>query len=317
MLYKVFFMLAVSATLLPSCSKNLSQSDDSFSVTADKTSINVGDTIQFSFAGNPDMISFYSGETGKRFDYRGRSTADGTPVLRFRSLRANGSQPNSLALMVSASFEGVAVGDTAATISRIASAQWEDITGRAAISSGTRISSGDIDLSDFASATKPVYVAFRYTAETGSVQNKWTIDSFTIKNVLPDGTQYEIANHKGNTTAYTNYGVPAYSPGFVNYRVQNTYNWIISSTSLVITGADSAPWATNTAEAWAIIGPVDLKKVSPDLGTAVKSVSQNIADAQFSYRYMTAGTYEATFQGGRVSIRENDQDIKRITITVN
>jgi hypothetical protein len=217
---------------------------------------------------------------------------------------------------VSDNFEGVAVGDTAATIARIGAATWNDITSRANLSTGTVTSSGNIDLSDFAGAAKPVYVAFRYSAQPGSVQNKWTIDSFSIKNILADGTVYEIANHNAGNVAYSSYGVQTYSPGFVNYRVKNNYNWIIGSTSLVITGADSAPWAVAVAEGWAIIGPIDLKKVTPDVGAVVKTASQSMDDVKFSYRYNTPGTYEATFYGGRVSGNENEQEAKTITITV-
>jgi hypothetical protein len=316
MLKHILSAAAIMALLLPACTKQLSQGDEDFDVTAQKTTINAGDTIAFNFSGDPDMISFYSGEVGKRFVYRNRGTADGVPLLRFRSLRANGSQPNSLAVMVSSDFAGVAVGDTAATISRIGSATWNDITSRATLSTGTQVLSGNVDLSDFANAGKPVYIAYRYTAQTGSIQNKWTIDSFTVKNYLTDGTIYEIANHNQNSVAYNNYGVPTNSPGFVNYRVKNNYNWIINTASLVITGADSAPWATATAEGWAIIGPIDLKRVTPDVGTVVKTVSQNMGDVRFSYRYMTPGTYQAVFYGGSVSIDQEPQQAKTITITV-
>jgi hypothetical protein len=312
---KYYISVAICFAII-SCSKQLSRGDSTFGVTAEKTTVNKGDTVRFSFSGNPDMICFYSGETGKRFNYLNRGTADGTPMLRFRSLRANGAQPNSLTLFVSDNFEGVAVGDTAATINRIGAASWNDITSRASLSTGTVTTSGNIDLSDFANASKPVYVAFRYTAQPGSVQNKWTIDSFSIKNILADGTAYEIANHNASSAAYASYGVQTYSPGFVNYRVKNIYNWIIGSTSLVITGADSAPFATAVAEGWAIIGPVDLKKVTPDVGAVVKTASQSIDDLHFSYRYTTPGTYEATFYGGRVSLNEYEQEAKTITITV-
>jgi hypothetical protein len=314
--HRIIYSLIIAVALLSGCSKQLSKGDSGFEVTAEKTTVNKGDTVRFHFSGDPDIISFYSGENGKRFDYINRGTADGNPILRFRSLRANGSQPNSLALFVSTDFEGVAVGDTATTISRIGAASWNDLTSRATLSTGSITSSGNIDLSDFAGASKPVYLAFRYTAQPGSVQNKWTIDSFSVKNMLSDGAIYEIANHNAGNVAYTSYGVQTYSPGFVNYRVKNNYNWIIGSTSLVITGADSAPWATATAEAWTIIGPIDLKKVTPDVGSVVKTVSQSIDDVRFNYRYTTPGTYQATFYGGRVSIDQNEQAAKTITITV-
>jgi hypothetical protein len=52
------------------------------------------------------------------------------------------------------------------------------------------------------------------------------------------------------------------------------------------------------------------------VGTVVKTVSQNMGDLSFSYRYTTPGTYEATFYGGRVSVDENEQEAKTITVTV-
>src|SRR5688572_28419264 len=111
MLHKIIYSLIIPAALLSACSKQLSKSDKTFDVSAEQTTVNKGDTVRFHFSGDPDIISFYSGETGKRFEFINRSSANGTPVLRFRSLRANGSQPNSLTVFVSGDFQGVAQGD--------------------------------------------------------------------------------------------------------------------------------------------------------------------------------------------------------------
>jgi len=283
---------------------------------ASKTEIKAGQAVTFTVKGDPDIITFYSGETGKRYDYRGRSTATGMPVMSFRSLRANGSQPNSLNVLVANDFEGVAVNDTIETIARIGRAGWSDLSSGIAFSAGSLTSSGAINLSEYAKTNKPVYVAFRYNAQAGSIQNKWTIDSFSVKNLLGDNTSYIIANMNTPTTSFTNYGVPTYSPGFVNYRVKNTYNWIISSSSLVITGANAASWATEPAEAWAIIGPLDLNKVTPDVGQGVKSGSQNSADVRFTYTYNKPGVYNAVFSGGRVNIDHEEMNTQTIQITV-
>jgi hypothetical protein len=256
---------------------------------------------------------------GNRYAYKDRTSADGTPLLSFRSLRANGSQPQTLLLLLSTDFKGVVKGDTVATQANIATANWTDITSRAQWSTGgsSALTSGNIDLSDFASAGKPVYIAFKYQAVAGSTQSKWTISSFNIKNVLADGTSYEIANMNTSTTPYTNYGVSTFSPGFAAYTLKNKYNWSVSASSLVITGATSAAAADAPAEAWLLLGAVDLKKVTPDIGIPVKNSTQNLSGIPFTWPYPLPGKYEAVFVGGRIDIEGANMSVRTINIEVN
>jgi hypothetical protein len=317
MLKYILLFSIVTASLLSACKKSLSNGEAAFDVQINATDLKAGDTATFSFSGSPDIITFYSGEVGKRYEYRNRTSADGIPMLRFRTIRANGAQANSLAVMVADNFEGVLVKDTPATVSRISSAVWTDITSRATLSTGgaAAVASGQIDLTDLSARGKPVYIAFRYQGFTGSAQSKWTIDSFSVKNVLADGTSYEIANMNAGNISYTNYGVPTFSPGFSAFRVTNSYYWVVNSTSLVITGATSAG-AAASAEAWVILGPIDLKKVTPDIGLQVKNVSQRTEDLKLIYKYATAGTYNLVFSGGKISREEEQYTTKSFQITV-
>ncbi|HEX6431619.1 MAG TPA: DUF5017 domain-containing protein [Niastella sp.] len=312
--YILSFIL--TGLLFTACQKTLSTGDANFDVTVNTTTLHTGDTLRFGFTGNPDVISFYSGEPGKRYEYRDRTSANGVPLLRFRTTRANGSQAGSLALLVSNNFSGIIVTDTTETINRISSATWTDISSKASFSTGTVTSSGNIDLSDLSAQDKPVFIAFKYAGFAGTTQNKWTIDSFAVTNMLTDGTKYVIANMNAYNIAYTNYGVSTYSPGFFACKVSNNYNWSIGSTSLVITGATSAGAATAAAEAWMITGPIDLKKVTPDAGVPIKAVSQTAGDLIYPYIYAAAGTYEAVFSGGKISTGESSYTTKSFTITV-
>lgn len=314
----IFLPTVAMACLLLACNKQLSNAESDFGVSVNATTVNLGDTNRFSFTGNPDVITFYSGEVGSRYEYRNRDTANGTPLLRFRTIRANGSQMGSLSLMVSDNFEGVLVSDTPATVNRIAAATWKDITSRATLSSGgtTAVASGNIDLSDFSATGKPVYIGFKYQGFAGAAQSKWTVDSFAVRNVLNDGTSYIIANMNASNTAYTNYGVSGFSPGFAAFRSLNNYYWVVTNgTSLVITGATSAGTAA-PAEAWAIIGPINLKEVTPDIGKPVKMVIDKIEDLEWIYRYTTPGSYNAVFSGGRISLKESEYTARSFQITV-
>jgi hypothetical protein len=317
MIKHIVIIAFAAGLLVTGCKKTLSLGDSDFNVSVQKNTLALGDTASFSFTGNPDIISFYSGEIGKRYEYRDRVTANGKPLLSFRTTRANGSQANSLQLLVSADFPGVTANDTTLTKTKITSSTWTDITSRATLSTGTALASGNIDLSDFAANDKPVFIAFKYLATTGSIQNKWTVDSFVLNNVLDDGTTYQIANLNFANVSFLNYNVPTFSPGFVAYKIKANYSWNISTTSLIITGATSAAFATVAAESWAIIGPINLKKVSPDIGAVIKVVSQNTQTLKFTYKYPAKGTYNATFTGGNVSVDDMRYAAKSVPVTVN
>ena len=326
------FLIAALTLAAASCSKKDEVKPvSSFTVQATTrngapgTSFALGDTTNFAFTGNPDIITFYSGEPGKNYEYRSRVKAAGIPQLKFSSLRAGGSQAGSLSLLVSSDFKGVvlrtAAGvqlrDTSATNANIASAAWSDITSRALLSTGAAaaVASGTIDLSDFSKDGKPVYIAFKYSALAGSIQNKWTITALSLNNVLTDGSTYTNASLNGPTKAISNFGNSTYGPGWaVSYdpsKNLNNIGWVYTDgTSLVITGAATAAAATAPAEAWAIMGPIDLSRATPDAGLAIKNISATLSSYQ--YKYTAAGSYNSVFVASNTTA--DDSASKETTI---
>ena len=305
--------IILSLLIMGGCKESIVTIPD-LEVSASEPTYKAGKPVTFKLSGNPDIVYFYSGEVGKRYDYAGRVSAAGIPQLQFTSLRANGTQAGSLQLMISTDFPGITIGDSPATIARIAAATWSDITGRGLLSTGSSTNSGVINLSDFVQSGKSVFIAFKYLASAGSAQNKWTISALTLKNSLPDGTSYTLANTT-SATVIANYGVSTnYSPGWVFYTVSNVYNWGLSSNNLIITGATTADGATASAEAWTIMGPVDLTKVTPDVGANLKGLDTRLSS--YSYTYSTAGTYTATFVGATNNVCGKNELIKQVQITV-
>ncbi|MGV8092386.1 MAG: DUF5017 domain-containing protein [Mangrovibacterium sp.] len=282
----------------------------SFDVSTSETTYQEGEKVVFNFSGNPDFITFFSGESGKKYENRNRVSGNGIPKMQFTSLSANGTQTNTLFLMISDDFTGVVDGDDVATASNISKATWTDITSRAVLSTGTSVSSGAVDLSDFTALGKPMYIAFKYLSASGSIQRKWTISNLTINNVLPDAT-YTIANL--TTTAITNYGVAnIVSPGWGACKISYT-TWTIGTT-MVITGATTAAAATIPAEAWAICGPVYLDRVAPDTGMPLKGMDSRLES--YTYTYNTEGTYHVTFVGANNNVYGNKEILKEIHLTV-
>lgn len=315
---KRILMSITVAAVLSSCLKiKEDPKAPDFDVSASKTTVKLGDPLTFNFTGNPDYIVFYSGEPSiaSRYEYKDRYTAAGVPKLQFSSARNAGAQTNSLALMVSNNFAGMGA-DSASTAANIKAATWTDITSRATLAtSATVVASGAIDLSDFLAAGKPVFIAFKYTATTGTVQNKWTITNLTVTNTLPDASVYTIANL--NTTAITNYTVPTlFGTGWAAYKYIGPYNWVVTAgTSLVVTGAATAAAATTASETWTFMGPLALNRVSNDVGTVIKEASSRVT----SYVYPTfkaAGTFNVSFVASNASIYGEQQTVKQLQVTV-
>ena len=314
----IYRLLLCAAIFVGACKKDLSLGAEDFSVTAENADLELGDTVRFQLAANPDVLTFYSGEIGRRYVFKDRVEAEGQSILNFRTSRENAAQVESLRLLISNDFKGVEKGDTSATLANLSAASWDDVSDRALLASEgeKNINSGDIDLSDYAAVGKPIFIAFQYQVAAGSVQDKWTISSFLLKNKLADGSAYTIANMNTSSVPFTNYGVSSFSPGFAAYTLRNVYNWAVSSSQLVITGATSAAWATDSAEAWVFIGPINLRKVSPDIGLPIKASDENINGSIFSYQYQSKGVFDAVFTGGRVDIEKETQISKSIRINI-
>jgi hypothetical protein len=68
-------ILAVPAILV-SCKKDLRPEPLSFNVTTANSTYHTGDTVRFIFSGNPDVITFYSGEPGKNYEFKDKDDPD-------------------------------------------------------------------------------------------------------------------------------------------------------------------------------------------------------------------------------------------------
>jgi len=330
--------------MLTACEKSIEETPVIFDVSSTKTSkepsstFKTTDTIVYQLSGNADVVTFYSGIMGRRYEFKDRTTADGTAQLQFSSLRASGTQTNSMQLLISSDFKGAVAKykvingtvtrDTAATSANIASANWTDISSRAAWSTGstTATPSGIVDLTDYAKQGKPVYIAFKYKAVTGSIQNKWTITNFAVNNLLPDNSVYTLANFAASNQSITNYGFNSPGLGWMSHYDENLnankYRWVYTTGvgtagSLVITGATTAAAATASAESWAIVGPVDLRKVTPDAGVAIKEITAKVLNYVSLPVYTAAGTYKPTFVASNNTVNGTSVVVKQLPITIN
>jgi hypothetical protein len=269
-----------------------------FSVELEEAAHKVGEPVRFTFKGKPDNVVFWSGEAGRKYEFRNRTIVEGNAVLlNFKSFAQYGPAPvdqSTLKLMVSTDFTGIY--DSA----NVLAATWEDITSKAVLSSGQdQTPSGNIDLSEFAARNKNIALAFRYktaTIKPESAQNRWVIRSFDLKSVNQQNEESVLASMATAGWSSFNFSGP-------------TTKWSITSVQLL---SVTNPIALD--DDWVITKQFNPNKTSPDKGETIKNISQNL----YEYRrvYTKPGTYKIAFVATNVNVEESASVVKEMEITI-
>ena len=292
-IYK-FFLIAI--LFLTACSKDESENQD-FDISTALQTYKVGETVTFNINGNPDNLTFFSGEQGFNYDFIDRKSASGVPILQFTSSVQFLTPDNSLRLLISKDFSGI--NDSTA----IVNATWTDITSKATFATSTTVTqSGRIDLSEFLSSTDSVTIAFRYRDIPKTIttlrQATWTIREFNLLNQLTDRSFNTILMSEN-------------AWGVRSFGTNSSARWTNSTTQLVMTGGTTLAAANDD---WIYSKKVLLNTAIADVGKALKNVSTSINTYQ--HVYATPGNYKVTFVGSSNRPNNQNQTVKSIYITI-
>ena len=281
--------------MLTGCSKVEVTTPD-FEVSTASATYKAGDEVTFHFTGNPENITFYSGEDGARYDSVGKFKVEhAVPQLEFTSATGGGARANSIKLKVAPDF-GTPTADNVQT------APWSDLDASFAPTSAAS-PSGVISLEDVAlSSSQPVRFAYKYESATSATlaHTLWSIRSFDLNAIYPDGTKIPITTL---TTA-----------GWSVLDVKNpAATWVISSTQLRVDGG-----ARNTPdqEDWIVSAPLNLK-ITRDVytnGVSIKSMNNKLSD--HVYTFNKPGIYNVTFLASNASVDAQKSVLKQLTITI-
>jgi hypothetical protein len=274
----------------------------SFEVTTNQVSYAVGDSVAFRLDGDPNVITFYSGETGKEYQNRDRTELTGGKLeLEFESQVLYGSQTNNLRLMASNDFSGIY------TPEEVSKATWQDISSRFTFATapsgalGVRTKSGKVDVTGLLAPGKPIFFAFKYVGEKppGSTptQRTWRLYTFDLSNSFPNGTSSSVSNLV--STGWT-------SVDFTNPASK----WVYTSTLVYFNPASTL----EASEEWAISKALNPNKVSPDQGTPIKEYS--LSKPSFKYAYTAPGEYTATFVASNATIYGQKTVVKEVKVLV-
>ena len=302
---KIFYFLNIIGVLIfTSCEKDAPESVN-FDVSTESREVKVGDSITFKFNGNADIISFYSGELGKEYQYRDRIEAEGLKLQLTLGTRVLfGTQTKNLKLYCSTKFDGLY------SPAGIKEEDWVDLTDKftwsptpAGVSTTTTTTSGPIDLSEFVETGKPIYFAFKYegwastTAALGG--RTWRIYTFNLETVAPDGSKSAIATVR--------------NAGWIGIDIVNPANkWTIASTEPYLYFAPASTLLPSLD--WVVSAPFQPTSLKPDKGTPIKAFLDKMQN--FKHAFKAPGVYKVTFVAKNVNGHGEKTVVKELDITV-
>jgi hypothetical protein len=315
------YKIILGLFLLASCTKDFRLvAPDDFQVSTEASTYRKGEPVKFSFTGNPQFISVYTGEVGKDYAFKDGRVMDVTSLkLSVNSSVTNGTgtgspQMNMFSLMASTDFNG-----DYTSFSSIEAASWTDITSRLTkqeAATTTTINAATppegIDLTDLRVPGKPLYIAFKYNIREQSlygIWRAWRFQAFTLSAITEAGTQI-----LGNMTT-TSFRVVQKNPEIISRTTATTATLTLMHSDLALY-PQSADIPTQN---WIITqGFNNVNKIDfgPDLTIPIQGGTSAVEKKDYSYTFTKAGNYKVYFIASNASTSERKDVIREVDITI-
>lgn len=291
-----------------SCQKN-EVPQPSFDVNVANSTYKVGEPVPFTFNGNPDFISFYSGEFGKDYAFStGRIMDIQSFSITFQTRLQAGAQNKQLSVLLSSDFNGKY------DMASVEAATWKDITNLFSFSLTTLdyFSAGEVDISALvADKSKPLYVAFRYiTLPQTTANGVW-------RNTLVRNFEFNTVTSAGKSAA-----LAPLTAGWILLEkgeiLEASRNSVSASTgSITFRGNTTTAGKLVQTEVWAVSNFVQVDKVDlgPDKSMPIKGISEPLP-LVYNYVFTTPGTYKTVFTALNSRLYGDKALVKENTITI-
>lgn len=312
----LFFIILI--VVFFSCSKVMSVDKPDFEVSVQSTTVKKGDSVIFKLTGNPDIITFYSGEMGNDYAYINEDRILPTKKinLSFQSqVRTQGGtagycQAEQFHILISDDLT-FASQTQADSVNAVKNATWKNITDSFTLSplecnsTTPYVASREADISKLIPSGKRFNVAFRYTNESNAVKGNATIWRFSTFNMT--------AVTELSSVVVANQANAGWKPVFIGE------GW----TSAAFTNSGSVVTlrglVTNTAhqEMWCIANGVTItdKNLGNEFGVGIKSM-QETSLKSYGHKFTKAGKYIVTFVALNANADNREETVRQIEITV-
>lgn len=351
---------AASALLVSSCTElsspledvNISaQVSEGVAVENNVVTVQRNTPVRFSIEGEPDNITFYSGELDHNYDFRNRIQIDQSQikssVLSFSLTVKWGTvarNTNSYSIYYNLdTFPGLDKSDFEADCNLLAEfAEWQELIPQADLPiTPDDVKTFSIDFMPFLgkNMTFAVHYHPNEVDKDKTAQLRLEFGDFKIVNTLTNGSEVEISpadmgltpvnvwtadlenasidetNLKKNQGFYDESGNLIESAmwyGSVNNNTEGM--WILNQIS-----TNNAFFIHSTAKekslhpSWLVSDYLVVNKTTPDTGTPIKNIANRLGE--YEYTYTEPGTYKAVFVLNNANYK--DEDSRIITMLIN
>jgi hypothetical protein len=269
------------------------------SIVSDTIVVKVNQPIEFQLSGNPDIITFFSGENAHAYINKDRLKAVGTPKLDFNYNSKSVTSAHKVDVLMSTDFSG-----HYDSIS-IRTAKWDTLTPpdmKAYLNTAVPKAISTIDLSKYAAT--PAFLAYRLVINSTARFSQPSFSGLLVRNYLSDGSFSAVVE-----------GFNALGMSFVtlseNGAWKSNYGGVILGNSTWKLNANSIQISTQPIqglttdmfyandgrlhEIWAISKVLYLDATMPDTGISAKNMFEPVSN--YKYTYTKTGVYTVTFVG--------------------
>lgn len=328
-IYKNIIVACLFGTLW-ACSNPLDEKVD-FGVDVEAThkvdgniTVKRGEPLAFKIVGDPNFITFYSGEAGSEYAKREQtesSKEDINSSLKFTLYGDYGIPEGSLSVYLSKTFSGLTK-DFEVDRENIANHEWIDITEACNIPTKTGKNNGsdvEISLEEYLDGEMTIAVHYHPTYTGTSAQTKWIFKDFRIENV--DKKSGEIADFGVSNMGFT----PVYitlpeevtdhyefnTSGRNKSGMWNFSKLVDKGVFDVHSSGSKVPFAQDS---WLISKSLKTNARIPDKGLAIKNLQ--IYMDEYVHTYNKVGTYDVTFIATNSNYKHTSRIVKHLKVLV-
>ena len=293
------------AIILTSCEKEMTVPNFSMTInpanivstSKDTVLVYTNKSVEFQLNGNPDNITFFSGENTHAYANRGRLTVQGTPKLDFNYTPKSVTSLHKVDVLVSTNFSGIYD-----SIS-IRTAKWDTLTPldmKSYLNTTTPKQISTIDLSKY--GTTPVYIAHRLIVNSTARFSQPSFSGLLIRNYFADGNLSTVVDGY-NAAGMSFVTLSENSAWKLNYGgvVLGNSTWKVNSNTLQISTPPFQGLVTDKFystdgrlhEMWAVSKQIHLDATMPDTGISAKNIFEPVSN--YNYTYTKAGVYTVSF----------------------
>lgn len=312
-----------------------------------------GEPIVFNFNGEPDNIVFFSGEDGKSYDFRNRTTIDISQIesskLTF-TIDTNYGYGNTtsyadvLHMYVSTNFGGLYKDDFEADCKQVEEFQWDELVPVEELPTNiSQTYSYEVDMTPYLGQNITFAISYK-GQDLANIQGRYNFTDMKITNVYKNGKVTEVPaaefgfnalnispeypdseqlkNLKYQTTLWDSesnliVGNYQYATITVGYDVAGMWNTSAISTSnkfyIHASSRNTSVSDVTLKNSWLVSDYIVVNSCLPDQGVTIKTMSNRLSS--YEYTYDEIGTYKATFLMTNSNYKH--EDAKVVTMVIN